>query len=1042
MRRFLLSFLVLFVMGGVLAQTTVFADNFNTSTGATYTAAAGAIGTSTTWSLSRSGVDWGARIDGGILDMTNDASGSGNVIGWGLGYTPTASFTSPYTTTLGSNPGLVTWIFNMRQIRADPAGFAAGSYGVAFILGGTSTAANNTGNGYAVVLGQAGVTDPVRLAKYTTGLSGTLTNIITSNTAGLTDFGAEYLSIKITYDPSTNTWELFLRNDGAAAFGDPASGSLTSQGTTVDNTYTGVSLDYLGGYWQGSTAAAQTAFFDNVTVIVGAAATNTITTGAVTGSPFILATCAVPGAGTVAFSFTGSFNPGNTFTAQLSDDIGSFASPATLGTLPLSGTDPGGLLIPIVIPPGTPSGSGYLIRVIADMPVVTGSSSSAITITQFGTGGCNSAHADYYRSFQTGNWGSVSTWESSPDNTNWISATLSPTSLANIISIRSGHMVTLTSSASADQLVIESGGVLVNDMAASNTFTIANGGGDDIDIKGTGMYQITSGNGYAGYQTVNGGATVHIELFGIIRIGSGGALAGGNQNSFAITPTTYIWDTGSIFDWNTTSIPGTSGAVFFPDATAFVVPVWRFTAAPGSAMGGGGFLVVNGVLEANTDVIFDGASNKTFRNGILGTGNVTLNAGLGRLIVDGDVVGFGGTGTIIPNSLGLQIGGTLITTLAGLISNKTVTGDIVLYAPATSVLVDLGTFNLTVSGTITGGSSARYIKTSGAGVLKLSAIAPAAFKDFPIGNTSYNPLRITNGSLSAADFNARVETGINNPSIAFPTYGVNRTWYIGASAITANVTVRYQYAAAELGINISPSDLVEILQSDYATWSIIPGNTGISQVGSDPYTVTSLTGLTINSSAMPYAIGKNGGWILPIDCIISTRAQKINNTGIISWTVSSCSDVRNFEVQRSVNGSGFQTIGTVNPAANQIDFNFTDAALAGGRNLYRIKVNGIVGSSKYSNTVVLIHNSNDILISSLVPNPVHDKALLTISAGRSATVDFKIYNATGNLVKQWSSAVAEGNNTIEMNATGLAMGMYTVFAYSKGSTTVSRFIKQ
>jgi hypothetical protein len=152
--------------------------------------------------------------------------------------------------------------------------------------------------------------------------------------------------------------------------------------------------------------------------------------------------------------------------------------------------------------------------------------------------------------------------------------------------------------------------------------------------------------------------------------------------------------------------------------------------------------------------------------------------------------------------------------------------------------------------------------------------------------------------------------------------------------------------------------------------------------------------------------------------------------------------VRSFEVQRSVNNSAFQTIGTLNPVANQTDFNFTDAALAGGRNLYRIKVNGIVGSSKYSNTVVLIHNSNDILISSLVPNPVHDKALLTVSTGRNASIDFKIYNAMGNLVKQWSSVVSEGNNTIEVNATGLAAGMYTIFAYSKGSTSVSRFVKE
>lgn len=141
------------------------------------------------------------------------------------------------------------------------------------------------GNGYAIVYGQSGGVDPIRLVHYTTGLQGTLSsNLIISNTTGLTDFGAEYISVKVTYAPSTNTWELFLRNDGATAFADPTTGTLVSQGTVVNSTYTGTALGNLGAYWQGSTAATQTAFFDNVTVTVTPAGTNTSVQFASTGS--------------------------------------------------------------------------------------------------------------------------------------------------------------------------------------------------------------------------------------------------------------------------------------------------------------------------------------------------------------------------------------------------------------------------------------------------------------------------------------------------------------------------------------------------------------------------------------------------------------------------------------------------------------------------------------------------------------------------------------------------------------------------------------
>jgi len=216
----------------------------------------------------------GARIDGGVLTLTNDATGAANANGWVFASTATAAFMSPFATTLSSNPGLVTWELNMRQIRADPSGFAsANNYGVAFILGGTTTTAATAGQGYALVLGQNGSTDPIRLATYSAGLqsAGGLTNIITAS-AALTDVGAEYLSLRVTFDPATSTWTLLGRSDGASAFADPSSGTLTTLGTVIDTTFVNTALTVMGGYWQGSTIASQTAQFDNVKVAVTVAA--------------------------------------------------------------------------------------------------------------------------------------------------------------------------------------------------------------------------------------------------------------------------------------------------------------------------------------------------------------------------------------------------------------------------------------------------------------------------------------------------------------------------------------------------------------------------------------------------------------------------------------------------------------------------------------------------------------------------------------------------------------------------------------------------
>lgn len=260
--------------------STVFNDDFSTPNATNYTIANGPVSSSTVWNMTRSGADFGSAIGGGLLYLTNDGSSASNANGWLLASTSSSNFTTPYATTLASNPGPVTWTFNMRQSRTNPGGFTSSffgtfAYGTAFILAGTNGTTNVTGTGYAIILGNSGSTDPIRLVRYNSGLR-THTVLLSSSTAGLTDFGTQYLSIKVVYTPSTNTWQLFVRNDGTTAFTDPNTGTLTAQSSVVNTTYTNTSLPLLGGYFNGSTAAGQTSLFDNVRVTVGVPFTTSI----------------------------------------------------------------------------------------------------------------------------------------------------------------------------------------------------------------------------------------------------------------------------------------------------------------------------------------------------------------------------------------------------------------------------------------------------------------------------------------------------------------------------------------------------------------------------------------------------------------------------------------------------------------------------------------------------------------------------------------------------------------------------------------------
>jgi hypothetical protein len=80
----------------------------------------------------------------------------------------------------------------------------------------------------------------------------------------------------------------------------------------------------------------------------------------------------------VSYTRTGTFNPGNIFTAQLSDAAGSFTAPVNIGTIisTNSGT------IAATIPLSTPLGTNYRIRIVSSDPAVISSNVSvAITVT-------------------------------------------------------------------------------------------------------------------------------------------------------------------------------------------------------------------------------------------------------------------------------------------------------------------------------------------------------------------------------------------------------------------------------------------------------------------------------------------------------------------------------------------------------------------------------------------------------------------------------------------------------------------------------------
>jgi len=650
---------------------------------------------------------------------------------------------------------------------------------------------------------------------------------------------------------------------------------------------------------------------------------------------------------------------------------------------------------------------------------------------------------DYFRSAQTGNWNTITTWESSPDNISWGAATVTPTSTANTIQIQNTHIVTINSSTSADQLVIESGGLL--DYTAG-TFTLEDGAGDDIDIQSGGVFVLSQLSTPPTYGA--GSSTINVATGGVLRVTAGGLTGVGT----GVNSNNVIYNHQSILEWAPPGITSfsSSNVIYFPNVNATTIPIFRCSNVVTNTAGAAtpNITTINGVFENNgAGIVWQGSANKIFRNGITGSGSIDGQNGAtpsGKFIINGVTAELGGTGSLIaPTTGGLEIGSVSNNTTVTVTSNKTVTGNISLLSTNTTY-VDLGTFNLTVSGTVSNGTGTSYIRTASTGALILNGVDNITGKNFPVGHSKYNPILIENGSNHSWTVN--VNDGVTADPPKGSTGAVLLTWNITPSvnppSAGADITFQFDRTSQVGGDFDNPTynnpDVLQPWHRKQGYWLASGTNRPVINVSPTVSTVRA-PGLVDFS---PYALARV---LLPLPVkLVNFSATKVSSDlAIINWELAECcSKDALFELEKSSDSRNFVLLSSISGSETNKFYFYNDSRLSKVTSYYRLKMTDTDGSVKYSKVIAIVNEEKGFVITSIAPNPVQHTASLTISAAKQSSVDFKVYNMAGNLVKQWQSSVASGINVVNMEVSALANGTYHVLASSADTRTVFRFIKQ
>jgi hypothetical protein len=190
----------------------------------------------------------------------------------------------------------------------------------------------------------------------------------------------------------------------------------------------------------------------------------------------------------------------------------------------------------------------------------------------------------------------------------------------------------------------------------------------------------------------------------------------------------------------------------------------------------------------------------------------------------------------------------------------------------------------------------------------------------------------------------------------------------------------------------------------------------------------------IGGNGTSFTIGNNGSTALPLT-LLSFKAQQVKRGEVLlDWRVKDEVNMKQYDVQRSVDGKNFTTIGTVNNLGKEV-YTLIDQKPAQGINYYRLSMVEASGLTDYSHIVAININDGKALHAS--PNPVTGDLTVEVKGevGKQAVID--IIDYTGNKVR--TVAIPAGKVTVDM--TSLPTGVYVV-QYIDGTTVyTTRVVK-
>jgi len=338
--------------------------------------------------------------------------------------------------------------------------------------------------------------------------------------------------------------------------------------------------------------------------------------------------------------------------------------------------------------------------------------------------------------------------------------------------------------------------------------------------------------------------------------------------------------------------------------------------------------------------------------------------------------------------------------------------------------LELGNHTLTLTADATGVNSSNYFKTNGSGKLKRPSIPNNEGFTFPVGNSAYNPINITNRTGTAEWFSVRVMDEIYE----YGTWGnvsteprVKRTWDIDKQTPSASAG-----NGVDFTFNWNANEVSSPAPQNYTLFHHDANGNGWGQVVTgtrDPNfnpAANSMIWTGYKGSFSPFGVGDQNA-PLPVELLYFNGTCQPQGLDF-RWATAAEVNSKSFTLEHSANLVEWQALHT-QPAAgfssSQKDYSVQLPHQAHLGPYFRLHQEDFDG--KFERFAPLHLECSETTNSGLriFPNPARDAVWVSGIAG---TLDWEIFDARGRLLR--SGQLNMDMEAQQLPTHGLPAGLY------------------